>query len=988
MESSTNMSIKASEPVRASPLGDAQEPRLTPVENEQGLPSQERARLKKLARVNIRIGTLNVGTLTGRSREVASLVERKKFGALCLQETRWKGNKAKELGGGCKLFYSGANLQGRNGVGIVLSKDLKDSLVSVSRRSDRVMSVKLCLEETVNIVCGYAPQVGCDEEEKEKFWRDLEEELSLISLEERVVLGADLNGHVGRERGVLERVHGGWGVGEKNEEGERILDLALSFDLAICNTFFKKNSKYVTYKSGGRESQIDFLMCRRRDLKEVKNCKVIYGEHVASQHKVVVIDLEFRAVKKGRPERGAPKIKWWRLKDENLKREFKERVLERVEPLDEVQDWWRVNSQEIRKAGEEILGVTSGKGPPPDKETWWWNDEVQEVVKRKKEAKKRWETSGSEEDRARFKTANKEAKRAVAQAKAKARDDVYDELGTPEGQKKIFRIAKARNKATKDFTHIRQMKDEHGSVITDNDKIKNRWEAYFDRLLNEENPRVVFGDGVPNEGITSGISRDEVKRALKKMKNGKACGPDEIPAEVWKSLGEEGVDVLWDLMQKIYQEEKMPEEWRDSVIVPIYKEKGDIQDCGNYRGIKLMAHTMKIWERIIERRLREETSIGEEQFGFMPGRSTTDAVFALRQILEKHREKRRGMHVIFIDLEKAYDRVPRQEVWRCMREKGVPEKYVRLVMDMYEGARTRVRSSVGLTGWITVRVGLHQGSSLSPYLFDLIMDVLAQGVKDQAPWCMLFADDIVLCSTSKEEVERKAENWRRALEDRGLKISRKKTEYLRFCEEGDEEVRLQGEILKRVDSFKYLGSTVAQDGELDAEINHRIQSGWKNWKNMTGVLCDRRINVKLKGKVYKTAVRPAMLYGAETWASKKAQESKLNVAEMKMLRWMCGVTRLDKIRNERIRGTVKVTEIAKKVQERRLQWYGHVMRREEDYIGKRVMAMEVQGRRGRGRPRRRWMDSVNEDLREKGLTGDEVHDRSRWKRLTRNVDPA
>ena len=181
---------------------------------------------------------------------------------------------------------------------------------------------------------------------------------------------------------------------------------------------------------------------------------------------------------------------------------------------------------------------------------------------------------------------------------------------------------------------------------------------------------------------------------------------------------------------------------------------------------------------------------------------------------------------------------------------------------------------------------------------------------------------------------------------------------------------------------------MAEDGELDAEISHRIQSGWKNWKNMTGVLCDRRINLKLKGKVYKTAVRPAMLYGAETWASKKAQEERLNVTEMKMLRWMSGVTKVDRIRNERIRGTVKVIEISKKVQERRLQWYGHVMRRDEDYVGKRVMRMEVQGTRGRGRPRRRWQDCINDDLRERGLTGDEVHERSRWKGLTRSVDPA
>ncbi len=114
------------------------------------------------------------------------------------------------------------------------------------------------------------------------------------------------------------------------------------------------------------------------------------------------------------------------------------------------------------------------------------------------------------------------------------------------------------------------------------------------------------------------------------MQNGKAVGPDGIPVEVWKSLGEEDVDMLLDLLQNIFEQEKMSEErkmseeWRDSVIVPIFKEKGNIQDCGNYRGIKMISHTMKIWERIIDRRLREETSIGEEQFGFMPSRGTTE----------------------------------------------------------------------------------------------------------------------------------------------------------------------------------------------------------------------------------------------------------------------------------------------------------------------------------------------------------------------------
>ena len=142
-------------------------------------------------------------------------------------------------------------------------------------------------------------------------------------------------------------------------------------------------------------------------------------------------------------------------------------------------------------------------------------------------------------------------------------------------------------------------------------------------------------------------------------------------------------------------------------MVPIYKGNGEVQECGNYRGIKLISHTMKIYERIIEGRLRMETTICEEQFGFMPGKSTVDAIFALRQTVEKYREKQKGLHLVFIDLEKAYDRVPRQEVWRCLREKGVSEKYVRIITDMYAEVTTQVRSTVGTTEKFKVKVGLH-----------------------------------------------------------------------------------------------------------------------------------------------------------------------------------------------------------------------------------------------------------------------------------------
>ncbi|KAA5571927.1 reverse transcriptase family protein, partial [Acinetobacter baumannii] len=171
------------------------------------------------------------------------------------------------------------------------------------------------------------------------------------------------------------------------------------------------------------------------------------------------------------------------------------------------------------------------------------------------------------------------------------------------------------------------------------------------------------------------------------------------------------------------------------------------------------------------------------QFGFMPGRGTTDAIFALRQVCEKHRDVHRNLHMVFVDLEKAYDRVPRAVLWWALNEKGIPGKYVRLICAMYSRARTYVRTAAGNSDEFNVAVGLHQGSALSPYLFLLVMDALTSEIQEEPPWCMLFADDIVLVGENGLEVQNILEKWRCKFESVGLKISRSKTEHL-FCDFG------------------------------------------------------------------------------------------------------------------------------------------------------------------------------------------------------------
>ena len=152
-------------------------------------------------------------------------------------------------------------------------------------------------------------------------------------------------------------------------------------------------------------------------------------------------------------------------------------------------------------------------------------------------------------------------------------------------------------------------------------------------------------------------------------------------------------------------------------MVPIYKGKGYILECNNYRGIKLMCHSMKLWERLIEARLRQITSIDNTQYGFCPGKSTTEPIFILRILQEKYREMNKELHMVFIDLEKAYDRVPRELIWWCLRKKGVPEGYVTIIQDMYNDCETLVSTRTGDTEYYHVGVGLHQVSALSPLLF-------------------------------------------------------------------------------------------------------------------------------------------------------------------------------------------------------------------------------------------------------------------------------
>ncbi|KAK3544140.1 hypothetical protein QTP86_002971 [Hemibagrus guttatus] len=179
-------------------------------------------------------------------------------------------------------------------------------------------------------------------------------------------------------------------------------------------------------------------------------------------------------------------------------------------------------------------------------------------------------------------------KREVSKAKQKAYDELYTRLDTREGQKDLYRLARQRDRDGKDVQQVRVIKDRDGRVLTSEESVQRRWKEYFEELMNEENEREKRVEGVNSvEQKVDKIRKDEVRKSLKRMKSGKAVGPDDIPVEVWKCLGEAAVEFLTSLFNRVLESERMPEEWRRSVLVPIFKNKGDVQSCSNYRGDKV-----------------------------------------------------------------------------------------------------------------------------------------------------------------------------------------------------------------------------------------------------------------------------------------------------------------------------------------------------------------------------------------------------------------
>ena len=968
------------------------------------------------------VGTLNVrGCGTDEKKcMIADMFKERKMDVVVLSETKVKGKGECEWEGE-RVIVSGVNerCRAREGVAVMIKRRLWGSVSEYKCVNSRLMWLKMKVAgEKVVIVGVYGPGMERSENEREAFWETLNEVLSGFGENERVIVLGDMNAKVGDR--IREGILGKHGVPGVNENGERLLEVCTERRLIIGNTWFQKKlvHKFTREGENGQErSLIDYVLVDEKSKRFLEDVNVYRGAAGGmSDHYLVEAKVKMRGCSKRGSGEAVRKrvVKVSEFEKSEVREAFRRLVMsewERVKntSISSVEEEWKLFKSMVLRCAASVCGYKSvGR---KSKGSAWWDEEVKELVKEKRRLFEVYISDRSARNREVYKRKNREVN-GVIREKKNAVDERDGERMSRyfRENKKLYWSEVNRKRKARDQMTMR-VKDSEGNVLTEAKEVKQRWSEYFECLLNVDDGRRAQVDRIVIERQdenTNGeleVGVEDVRKAVKKLKKGKSPGIDGITSEMLLYGGESLFEWLTRVCNVCVSEERVPNDWMRAIIVPIYKGKGDRSECKNYRGISLLSIPGKVYGRILIERVRllTEGMIGEEQCGFRSGRGCVDQVFVMKQLSEKMVDKKKSLYAAYMDLEKAYDRIDRDAMWCVLHMYGVNGKLLNAVQSLYERSEACVRVCREESEWFEVSVGLRQGCVMSPWLFNLFMDGVMKEVRERTgdvgvtlwdtrrnvewrvEWLM-FADDTVLVGDSEEKLNRLVQEFGRVCQRRKLTVNECKSKVMQIGKNGEENgvnVSLNNRRMEEVESYRYLGVDISRDSGMEEEVNHRITEARKAWGAMKDVWKKRHISREAKVGMYEGIIEPTLLYGCEVWMMKTRDRKRMEAVEMNCLRNICGIRRIDRVSNAEIRRRCgKNVSVSQRMDQGVLRWFGHVERMGNERLAKRVYESDIRGTRRRGRPRKCWMDGVEETLARMNLNIHEakvsVQDRSMW----------
>ncbi|GFO35998.1 endonuclease-reverse transcriptase [Plakobranchus ocellatus] len=511
-------------------------------------------------------------------------------------------------------------------------------------------------------------------------------------------------------------------------------------------------------------------------------------------------------------------------------------------------------------------------------------------------------------------------------------------------------------------------------LLTDSTSILTRWSEHFQNLFSANRTvQDTAMDRIPQLPLRDELdeipSLEETIEAISQLKTSHLkYGRMEAQHSIFMSIA------LHNLLVCCWEKGKLPQDFRDAVIITIFKNKGEKSDCSNYRGITLLSIAGKVFARVLLNRLIPtiaEENLPESQCGFRSNRGTTDMVFVLRQLQEKCREQNKGLYATFVDLTKAIDTVSRTGLWLILERLGCPPKFLQMVIQLHENQCGQVRINGDLSEPFSISNGVKQGCVLASTLFSIFFSMMLKQANENCEdedgiyiryrldgslfnlrrlqahtktnerliRDLLFADDAALVAHTEQALQSLISCFADASRLFGLEISLKKTEVLHQPAPQEAyhppHILINSSELKSTPQFTYLGCTISSDARLDKEIDNRLARANSSFGRLyKRVWNNKSLKIKTKIQVYRAVVLTTLLYGSETLVTYSSHIRLLERLHQRCLRTILQIHWSDLVTNVEVLEQAEIPSIEALIAKSQLRWAGHVCRMKDHRLPK------------------------------------------------------
>ena len=900
------------------------------------------------------IGCWNVTTLEAplAAEHLETTLDNYRYDIIALSETHNIGQDTRLQG---KMLLSGGDRR-YAGVGFLLSQRAQQSVLFTDCISDRLMAIRLKLKVgTLLVIAVYAPTSAAPDDIISAFYNQLDRWIhDNLQTNEKLIVAGDFNAKLGTER-INASVLGPHGYGERNERGDRLIDFCTSNDLTAAHTWFRKRPSHkVTWTSRANNARnaIDhILVCG-----SLKNCLTDCRSFSAvfdTDHRLVLCNIKLKIACTSKPTKRQLKPDPNALREATTTQSLCDAVRNELDaniPLDDISTIIHANAIK-----------TCNVAPFHTNKPYLTPDTIQLIHDKRK--------ARNTADFPRLRNAVKHAcDRDMKNWLLQQAEMINHAFATND----THTLFKTTNYLTlKPNPPTANIKDKNGCTLWSVDDEIQRWEEYARELFHsaDQRPQVLPYPCIPSPPTTG-----EITSAIKNLKNNKAPGSDLVLGEFIKAVAEDAEIrlALDDAVHDIWMSGTWPHSLTDSTYIVLHK-KNDRGNCGNYRTLALISHMSKIVLNIIQQRLVPfvKSEVSDAQCGFVPGKSTVDAIFRVKGLAQAYLAVKQPLHLIFVDFRKAFDSVSHTKLFEMLRRLGMAEDLVRIIENLYSNAHGTISWKGHTSASFPTPAGVRQGCPISPSLFNIYTECIMRDWHNRtshlpAPnvdGCyskeQRYADDLVLMALTAADAEEMLNILGDIADDYGLSIHPDKTEYMVIqTSMGLDTISYRGNPLKRTSEFRYLGTYITHNLNDSREISARIAMTKATLKDCA-YLKSHRISIDVKLHLIEALVASRLTYGCSTWTIKAADMNRLDALGREVWRRLLGFTWKDHVSND-----VLTTQIAGRwlfssdtILQRKAKWCGHAVR----YGGLTsavLFGLPSGLKRKPGRPHMRWIDNL------------------------------